>query len=206
MLDPHIALGDWGIATWADCHLTERIQPLALQAPEVLLRAEWDHRVDVWNLGAVVLELLANRHMFYPYDGTYRRRHLVPEHLHQMTAFFGPVPASLMIRGDARKVQEWLREDGTVRKVKGHEWMVVHRLDDDFWLGPEQAFGREERAVFVDFLGRMMRIEPKERASVGELYFHPWLSGGVARQTGQARRPGRDDGQDGGRMEKKKVD
>ncbi|KAL2144894.1 hypothetical protein VTI28DRAFT_8355 [Corynascus sepedonium] len=34
-----IALGDWGVSSWASKHLTERIQPVALRAPEVLNEA-----------------------------------------------------------------------------------------------------------------------------------------------------------------------
>lgn len=52
-----IALGDWGVSSWTTKHLTENIQPVALRAPEVLIRAPWDTKVDWWNLGAVILEI-----------------------------------------------------------------------------------------------------------------------------------------------------
>jgi serine/threonine-protein kinase SRPK3 len=34
-----IALGDWGVSSWTDPHLSENIQPVALRAPEVLIHA-----------------------------------------------------------------------------------------------------------------------------------------------------------------------
>ncbi|KKY36229.1 putative serine threonine protein kinase [Diaporthe ampelina] len=52
-----IALVDWGVSSSANMHLTENIQPVALRAPEVLIRAPWDTQVDWWNLGAVVFEV-----------------------------------------------------------------------------------------------------------------------------------------------------
>jgi hypothetical protein len=42
------------LASWFDRHLTEWIQPPMLRAPEVILRANWDYRVDIFNLGALV--------------------------------------------------------------------------------------------------------------------------------------------------------
>lgn len=35
-------------------HLTEWIQPQMLRAPEVILGAEWNSKVDIWNVGLVV--------------------------------------------------------------------------------------------------------------------------------------------------------
>ena len=46
------------VASWIDKHLTEWIQPQMLRAPEVILGAEWDHKVDIWNLGLIVRPLL----------------------------------------------------------------------------------------------------------------------------------------------------
>lgn len=59
-----IALGDWGVSTWADRHLTENIQPVKLRAPEVLIEAPWDLKANVWNLGALILEVCRNVRMF----------------------------------------------------------------------------------------------------------------------------------------------
>jgi serine/threonine-protein kinase SRPK3 len=69
ILDLDIALGDWGVSSWTTQHLTERIQPVALRAPEVLIQAPWDETTDWWNLGAVVFELYCAVRMF---DGRVR--------------------------------------------------------------------------------------------------------------------------------------
>ncbi|PNH77056.1 hypothetical protein VD0001_g463 [Verticillium dahliae] len=49
-----IRLADFGTSSWFDKHLTEWIQPQMLRAPEVILGADWDYKVDIWNLGLVV--------------------------------------------------------------------------------------------------------------------------------------------------------
>lgn len=41
-------------ACWFDKHLTAWIQPQKLRAPEVILGANWDYKVDIWNLGLIV--------------------------------------------------------------------------------------------------------------------------------------------------------
>lgn len=50
---------DLFVASWFDKHLTELIQPQMLRAPEVILEADWDHKVDIWNLGLIVSFLLS---------------------------------------------------------------------------------------------------------------------------------------------------
>lgn len=42
------------LASWYHKHLTEWIQPEKLRAPEVILGAQWDYKVDIWNLGLIV--------------------------------------------------------------------------------------------------------------------------------------------------------
>ncbi|KAF4448913.1 Sterigmatocystin 8-O-methyltransferase [Fusarium austroafricanum] len=41
-------------ASWFDKHLTEWIQPPMLRASEVILGAQWDYKVDIWNLGQIM--------------------------------------------------------------------------------------------------------------------------------------------------------
>jgi serine/threonine protein kinase len=34
----------------------------------------------------------------------------------------------------------------------------------------------EDKRLFLEFVGRMLRWEPEDRATAGELYNDPWLS------------------------------
>lgn len=41
-------------ATWVDNSVIEPVQDEALRAPEVILGAQWNSSVDIWNLGCLV--------------------------------------------------------------------------------------------------------------------------------------------------------
>ncbi|KAF5121856.1 Serine/threonine-protein kinase SRPK [Metarhizium anisopliae] len=99
--DISIMLADFGTASWLERHLAEWIQPQMLRAPEVILEANWDHKVDVWNLGLIIWELTEGRLLF---DGMWTPSDSYsPEaHLAQITAVFGSIPRSLLDRSQNR--------------------------------------------------------------------------------------------------------
>ncbi|PMD58532.1 kinase-like protein [Hyaloscypha bicolor E] len=68
LMNLNIALSDWGVASFINRRLTEEIQPLLLRTPGVLLSAPWDEKVDIWNLGALVPELVFGQNMFSAED------------------------------------------------------------------------------------------------------------------------------------------
>ncbi|KFY06020.1 hypothetical protein V492_08182, partial [Pseudogymnoascus sp. VKM F-4246] len=152
-----IVLGDWGVATWTDNHLTETIQPVALRAPEVLIGAPWGPAVDMWNLGAVVLEVFCAIRMFcgVGLSGGYE----LERHLEEIVHYCGPFPKSLLDGAADQDVVGSIFDDGGE---------VRNRL-----LSPESPdFGDERftpglregvREEFVEFLGELMKIDPVER-------------------------------------------
>ena len=110
-----IILCDWGSASWVDKHLTEPIQPVLLRAPEVILGGPWGPPADIWNLGAVLLEVLDAVQMFdgraSETGGIYQTKH----HLEDMEALFRPFPSQLLVQDDQTIVAEYFDEHGKVR-------------------------------------------------------------------------------------------
>lgn len=162
-----IALGDWGVSSWATKHLTENIQPVLLRAPEVLIRAPWDAKVDVWNLGAVLLEVYRAVRMFdgrVPPDGHYEVR----QHLAEIVDMFGPFPGALLEKGDAT-IQGIFDDDGRIKDAG--PWGRPPLESEEFLSGLDQT----SREVFASFLRAMMKIDPAERPKPEELVQHPWL-------------------------------
>lgn len=161
-----VVLGDWGVSSWKDKHLTENIQPVALRSPEVLLRASWDESTDWWNLGAVLLEVYRCVRMFSGYvDGEYD----LERHLAEIADFFGPFPKKLLERGDKKIVESIFDDNGNVKNAPSEE---RPGLSTDSWL-PDLS--QEARDEFASFLTAMMKVEPTERLSDLDLLRHPWL-------------------------------
>jgi serine/threonine-protein kinase SRPK3 len=163
-----LAIGDWGVASWADNHLAELIQPVLLRSPEVLIKAPWDATTDWWNLGAVILEVFRCVRMFDgsgPPDGRYDLR----QHLREMVAYFGPFPRKLLDKGDAKLVATYFDESGHVR---GFPPLELPSLESDDYM---DDLDQEYRKNFVSFMHTLMKLDPQERLPAMNILRHPWL-------------------------------
>ncbi|THV01492.1 kinase-like protein [Dendrothele bispora CBS 962.96] len=61
-----IVLVDFGTAIPPNGPHSRLIQPTALRSPEVITGCVWDFKVDIWNLGCIVFELITGQHLFKP--------------------------------------------------------------------------------------------------------------------------------------------
>ncbi|KAL3459104.1 kinase-like domain-containing protein [Aspergillus heterothallicus] len=148
----NIALGDWGVSSWADHHLSEVIQPIALRAPEVLLQAPWDFIFQAVRMfsGGV------------PPDGHYEVR----EHLAEIGHLFGGFPRGLLDSWDQGLVGGVFDEEGRVRGALEIERPGL--ASEGFMPGLAQG-GREE---FADWLRLAMRVDPGMRGNAEDLLRH----------------------------------
>ncbi|CAG7990413.1 unnamed protein product [Penicillium salamii] len=161
-------LGDWGVSSWIDRHITENIEPVALRSPEVLIRAPWDQTTDLWNLGAILLELFCAVRMFIgavPPDGHYE----VKQHLAEIVHLFGPLPKSLLEKGDQDLVQFIFDDDGM------HRDAIPADTPGNSSEGFKPGLDARVREHFVSFLLMLMRTNATERPSPEDLLRHPWL-------------------------------
>ncbi|KAE8154411.1 kinase-like domain-containing protein [Aspergillus avenaceus] len=168
--DLDVALCDWGSASWTNKHLTEVIQPVLLRAPEVIIKAPWDTPVDIWNLGAVLLEALDAVRMFSgraaQTGGEYRTKH----HLEEIVALFGPFPSWLLAQGEKEVVDVYFDENGRIRDPIPRPEALLEN-----WI--ESLVG-DEKAEFIAFLQKMMRVGPCDRLAPRQLLAEPWLQHG----------------------------
>lgn len=153
---------------WADNHLTEIIQPVALRAPEVLTGAPWDAAADLWNLGAVVLEMFRAIRMFsgeYP-QGQYKLK----QHLAEIEHLYGPFPKALLDKANQDIAGTIFDNQGKVIDVQ----LFPDRPDlssEVYTLGLEQ----DDKEEFLSFLHSLMKINPVERPSPEDLLRGRWL-------------------------------
>ncbi|KAK0666764.1 serine-threonineeeee protein kinase [Cercophora samala] len=163
-----IALGDWGVSSWATKHLTENIQPVALRAPEVLIKAPWDATVDWWNLGALLLEFHAAVRMFsgmvlpdYHYE--------LKTHIAEIVDLFGPFPKELLEKGDQDIVRDIFDEEG---RLKDGGLIGRPPLESELFM---PGMRDDDRKDFASFLRAIMKVNPAERLCTEDLLRHPWL-------------------------------
>jgi serine/threonine-protein kinase SRPK3 len=165
--DPDICLIDWGAASWSHQHLTRLIQPVLLRAPEVVIFAPWDTAVDVWNLGAMILELVDGVHMFDARNGR-TGKYDVKKHAEEMVRLFGPFPRSLLDQARPDIVARCFHEDG---RVIAPEREGNAKLED--WVLNVDV---GEKLAFVAFLRAVMVIDHKKRKTARELIDEPWVN------------------------------
>lgn len=162
-----VTLCDWGSASWIDYHLTEVIQPTLLRAPEVIIGASWAPPVDIWNLGAVLLEVLDAVRMFdgraEQTGGVYNIKH----HLEEMVALFGPFPSRLLARGDKNFVSKYFDEHGRICDPVPRPRALLGN-----WI---ESLGGNDKEVFVWFLKAMMKIDPDDRKTAKQLLDEAWV-------------------------------
>ncbi|KAI5459570.1 kinase-like domain-containing protein [Mariannaea sp. PMI_226] len=169
-----IALGDWGVSSWKTQHLTEKIQPVALRSPEVLIGAPWDTTTDWWNLGAVVHEVFQAVRLFsggVPPDGHYELK----MHLTEIVDLFGPFPKGFLDQGNPNLVRDLFDNQG---RIKDSPALERPSLSSEAFM---PGLNQERREEFSSFLKALMRINPAERLSTMDLLRHPWL-GAIAEE------------------------
>ncbi|KAK3940663.1 kinase-like domain-containing protein, partial [Diplogelasinospora grovesii] len=173
-----VRLADFGTSSWFDNHLTERIQPQMLRAPEVTLGADWDFKVDIWNLGVVIWELAEGALLF---NGTWTpNAPYAPEaHLAQMTAVLGDMPRSLLARSKNRA--DWFDADGL-------PWIAADFVQgklfqpSTFGSCSLEQFSRNPnlsgpgKKAFLSFIRSMIRLGPDERLDARTLLKSEWLN------------------------------
>ncbi|KAJ5008216.1 Serine/threonine-protein kinase SRPK [Colletotrichum sp. SAR 10_66] len=156
-----VRLADFGTSSWFDDHLTEWIQPAMLRAPEVTLGADWDHKVDIWNLGLVIWELTQGAVLF---DGSWTPQdpYTAEAQLAQMTSLLGAFPKSLI----SRSRQGNLLKPSTFGSLSLND-MCKNRLNCNM--------SDSDRADFLDFIMAMIRLDPAERPDAKTLLGHKWI-------------------------------
>ncbi|KAI1413533.1 kinase-like protein [Hypoxylon sp. FL1857] len=165
--DVSVKLADFGVASWFDRHLTEWIQPQMLRAPEVILDAGWDYKVDIWNLGLIIWELVQGQLCF---DGqaTATAPYSSEAHLAQMTAILGSFPSSLLERSQSSG--KFFDSQGRLLSEIHFSPLSLRSLN-----ASNGTLEGQEADDFVDFIQETLALEPRQRPDARELLQARWL-------------------------------
>ncbi|KZF26273.1 kinase-like protein [Xylona heveae TC161] len=156
-------LSDLGEARIGDVH-DGLIQPDIYRAPEVVLGMQWDSKVDIWNVGALIWDLFEDHHLFDGRgpDGKHSNAQLLAE----MMAMIGPPPLSFLRRRD-QSCRYWDHSGN---------WKGPVEVPDLTLEDSEEYLEGENMETFLRFMQKMLRWDPRDRQSARELLTDPWLT------------------------------
>ncbi|KAG6185880.1 hypothetical protein E4U10_005927 [Claviceps purpurea] len=178
----HVLPGDY-------CH-SSPIQSHAYRAPEVFLGMPWSYKVDIWNLGLLMWNLLGDNDLFENSvgdDGEYDAH----VHLAQLISLFGEPPPFLVKR------ERLCRENKlgvAIVNPRGKECKTMN----EYWGGPffddegcmirkdliKEGKGlpdflneltEKDRSQFLDLANSMMGWHPENRKTAAELLQDPFF-------------------------------
>ncbi|KAH8435215.1 uncharacterized protein LDX57_012844 [Aspergillus melleus] len=159
---------DFGLAVYGDKGpYNHPIQPNGFRAPEVIIGATWDYSVDIWNLGALIWELLCGTGPF-DYSTSSGSSYREEKHLASIISLIGPPPEDMLKRGS--QSPRYFDTDGLFRFPN----LVPSER------GLEQSLTvieGDEKQMFLNFISRLLQWRPEDRATAEELLSDPWLEG-----------------------------
>lgn len=165
MLTLNVALADWGVASWTESHLTEEIQPTLLRAPEVLPEAPWGPSADIFNLGALIPELIIGHTLFDAHlpNGDYS----IGKHFKEMEFLLGPLPDHVKVEGNPEIVNDVFDAEGDFKDQRA---MRGEKLEGKF-----KELDEVEKAKLTAFVKRILTLDKDKRPSAKVLLEDSWL-------------------------------
>ncbi|KAL9595433.1 MAG: hypothetical protein Q9219_006450 [cf. Caloplaca sp. 3 TL-2023] len=133
------------------------------RAPEGLFGLPWTTKVDIWSLGTLIMEGLSGA-KFFSALGIKEDEDIYDTIIFMLqSAYFGPFPTSYMELSDQMDMEVLDAIEGLVTQ-KGGRRRYRNTLAYRF---TQQT---------VDFLHRVMRLDPRDRPSAEEILYDPGLS------------------------------
>jgi len=191
----------------SSCYLSDRqssyIQSRSYRAPEVVLGLPYDGKIDVWSLGCVIAEMYTGQVTFQNDSvvsmlsrieaicGAFPR--YMVETGRQSGQFFTPSgllyekidvddenenrmsQSGTMSEDDSSHVQDYVFN---VFQPKMTTMSARLGFEPNLLEKRNKTWEDEERALFVDFVKKLLTIDPDHRPSASEALDHPWILSG----------------------------
>ena len=179
-------LCDFGEARFGQKMYADDIQPYVYRAPEVILDIPWTYSVDIWNVGVMVSvfnwwfptqyarpiliglceqiwDIFENKHLFNAQDSHGEGSSL--HHMAEMVAILGPPPL------------DYLRRTETSWEYFGNagNWKGAIEIPSISLEHSEEQLTGENKALFLDFMRKMLQWVPEQRQTAKQLLDHTWL-------------------------------
>ncbi|GKZ27680.1 hypothetical protein AbraIFM66951_006621 [Aspergillus brasiliensis] len=160
-------LSDFGEARFSNQTNNEDIMPDPYRAPEVILRANWDSKVDIWSVGMVAWDIVSTSTLINGRnpDGIVDDR----VHLAELVALLGCPPPGFRERSHLSSVF-W--DDSGV-------WKGLAPIPDITLESLAADMKGEDKDGFLRWIGLALQWDPSDRATALELLYDEWLMKGL---------------------------
>jgi len=197
---------DFGSSSFVTDRQSSYIQSRSYRAPEVVLGLPYGGKIDMWSLGCVIAELYTNEVTF--------QNDSELSMLSRIEAICGPFPRHMIAKGrnshriftDSGLIYEKISSDDVEEdRSQGSSddetdktmfnvyqpkmTTIAARLgfDEDFMDQPRLSEDDKKRALFVDFVSKLLTIDPDGRPSAAEALDHPWITSSLDLSEGDIR-------------------
>jgi len=172
---------DFGSACFVHDHLSSYVQSRFYRAPEIILGCHYDYKIDIWALGCVLVELFTGKVLF--------QANSMSAILARIINVIGPLPKWMLNKGkqtDKYFTNNYvLIENGSNEHENdngGEDMSERERMGDLDKVnvlipkrGSLKNVVRIDEPLFLDFLQRLLKIDPNMRPTAKEALTHSWF-------------------------------
>jgi serine/threonine-protein kinase SRPK3 len=158
-----IKISDFGCCHDIDKQKKGEIQTRYYRAPEIILKCEYTKSIDIWSVGCIVYELITGEILFNPPKSKNKKYDRDIHHLFLISSILGPIPSKMLHESKKIKNKKYHVKSGKIPSL--NELLVKYsNLDYD------------NLHCTLDFLKRVLTIDPNNRYTINECLKHPWLN------------------------------
>ncbi|GLA81298.1 hypothetical protein AtubIFM56815_004942 [Aspergillus tubingensis] len=160
-------LGDLGAARFAVEEQCDDIMPDYYRAPEVILKSNWDYKVDIWSVGMVAWDIVSPKTIIQGkiVDDTWDDGAQIAE----LVALLGPPSPEFVKNAN----MSWVFWD------ESGEWKDLVPIPDRSFEKLAADIQGEDVEGFLRWLRLALQWNPEDRPTAVELLMDPWLMKGL---------------------------
>lgn len=161
--DCTVKLIDFGSSCFITDVMGTYAQSRAYRAPEVILGAKYSQKVDIWSLGCILAEIYSGYVLF--------RNTSVPSLLARMVSIRGPFDPKFLATG--AQSHKYFTKQGFLYDLEEMSGSVSIYRPKRTCLRKRVGSDDDD---FIDFLEKLLQVDPDKRVSATEALNHPWLA------------------------------
>jgi len=154
---------DFGSSCFTTDSLSSYVQSRCYRAPEVVLGCQYDGRIDVWSLGAILPELITGKVLFH--------NESLPAMLSRIAAICGPYPENMLHQG--RHSCRFVTKHGVFFERSEEDDSLTYHLPKPQRL--KDLIGSDDED-FLDFIKSALTLDHTKRPTAAELLQHKFIT------------------------------